>query len=374
MAMVTAIIEDGEDLIPLRDQWDRLAVETSRPFCAPAWMLAWWRHARPRGAVARTVTVVDDGRLVGIAPFWAPRGGRLSSGYEVMAARLSPPAGPLAAPQREKDVAAAMVRALTALRPRPSWLRFDDWIGTGGLGGCLVEGWPKRRPWVYSIPPEPVPSVSLGGLGYEDWIATKSSKFRQETRRLRRRLDDSGARFMSAGLDEVDRSLDAFIELHRARWEGRGGSNALVPGIREMLGEAARELVPSGRMRVFAIEVEEQVIAVNILVAAGEEVSGWNSGFDQGWSRYSPSMLLTLHAVADAAERGEARVSLGPGGMGYKLRLADGQKEITTLTLIPRGASYPLTRLRLAPYQMRWALSRQLSPDAKLRLRRLARR
>jgi CelD/BcsL family acetyltransferase involved in cellulose biosynthesis len=371
VTLATKVIEAEADAAAVSQEWDDLAIAASRPFCAPAWALAWWRNVAPAGAALRIVTVRDGERLVGLAPFWADGSGR-RPGYETMAAHLSPPAGPLAAPGREAEVAAALTEALAEASPKPASLRLEDQVGEGRIADLVAESW--SGVWVHAAPPAPLPIVVLDGHDYESWLATKSSKFRQETRRLKRRLDDAGAEFGLVEGDGVERAVDAFVELHGARWEDRGGSNALVPGIREMLAGAARELLPSGRLRIYAAEVGDRIIAVNILVAAGVEVCGWNSGFDPEWGRYSPSLLLTLHALADAAERGEKRLSLGPGGAAYKRRMADAEEEVGVLTVVPRGAGYLRTRLGLVGHQLRWGLSRRLSPDAKQRLRRLARR
>ena len=373
MTLSATIIDDEPGLDSIIAQWDALAVRIGKPLSTPAWMLAWWRNARPEDAEMRVVAIVDGERLVGVAPLFATRSRSSRSAYEVMAARLSPPASLLAEPNREEEVCEGVMHALLGVRPRPRSLRLWDRAGPTGLAESLAAQAPGRPAWVHVAALTPLPVISLDGLGFDDWMATRNSKFRQESRRLRRRLEDVDARFSLVGPDDLDRALDAFVELHGGRWEERGGSNALVPGLKAMLEEAAAELLPAGRLRIFTIEAEGQTIAVNILVAAGEEVCGWNSGFDEGWSRYSPSMQLTLHAVADAAERGELRVNLGPGRMSYKSRLADGEEGVALKTLVPRDSAYLLSRLRLAPYQLRSAIGRRLSADAKRRLRRLMR-
>ena len=371
MALAVAIAGDESDLEGIRARWDQLAVEAGRPFCAPGWMLPWWRNACPAGAGLRVVTVTDRDRLLGVAPLWTAkdRGGR--SDYEALSTWLAPPAGPLAAPGWEREVAEATMEALAAARPKPAAIRLWNRGGSDGAGWGLADSAAGRRSWVHTAQPVPLPIVSLEGLSYDDWFATRSSKFRQESRRLRRRLEDAGARFGLVEPAGVERVLDAFIELHGQRWRNRGGSNALIPGLRGMLVEAAEELMPGGRLRIFTIEADGGVIAVNILVAAGQEVSGWSSGFAQSWYRYSPSLQLTLYAIADAIERGEKRLCLGPGDTGYKQRLADTGQQITMMTIVPRDRAYPLTRLRLAPYQARSCLSARLSPESKRRLRRL---
>jgi CelD/BcsL family acetyltransferase involved in cellulose biosynthesis len=368
-----AVIDDDAGLEAIRGAWDELAVRAGKPLSAPGWVLPWWRHAAPEGAVARVVAISDDDRLVAVAPLFCARGGKRRATYEVMSASLAPPASLLVDRDAGREAVGELARALEALEPKPLALRFWDRTGAAGLAGDLASAGTGRDCWLHLAPSTPLPAIALGSLDYEEWLAKMSSKFRQESRRRNRRLEDAGGRFFLAGAEDVGRIIDAFVELHGSRWEDRGGSNALVPGLKAMLADAAAELLPSDRLRLYGIEMDGRLIAINILLAAGDQVSGWNSGFDAEWGRYSPSLQLTLFAVADCAEKGARRISLGPGRMSYKARLADEEEEIAMATVVPRGGGYSLARLRLSPMQLQGAVSRRLPPTAKERLRRLAR-
>ncbi|HEU4904902.1 MAG TPA: GNAT family N-acetyltransferase [Solirubrobacterales bacterium] len=372
MALSTAIVEAESDIEDLRPEWDRLAVEAGQPLCAPGWMLAWWRHGCAEGAGLRAVAVWEGDRLLGVAPLWAARARASRSDYQMLADRLAPPAGPLAVPGREREVAEQTIDAIAGGSPKPATIRFWCRHDPAATGDRLVEAAARRGFWVHRAAPVPLPIADLSCGDFERWFAARGTKFRKESRRRRRRLEDTGARVrLVAGIDEAAPALDAFVELHDARWRDRGGSNALIPGLRGMLAEATDALLPSGRLRIFTLAVDGRAIAVNILLAAGEEVSGWSSGFDVDWYRYSPSIQLALAAIEDASERGERQVCLGPGETDYKRRLADRREEIAMTTLVPRGGKYPLTRLRLAPYQARASIAARLSPHSKRRLRRL---
>src|SRR3954447_21333566 len=98
MAPSGALIEDVGGLEAVRAEWDALAVAAARPYCAPAWMLAWWRtcplaRARPRPALVWFENI--DGRsLAGAA-----RRGMARPGQPVAAAGLERP-GPDNPPRR----------------------------------------------------------------------------------------------------------------------------------------------------------------------------------------------------------------------------------------------------------------------------------
>lgn len=373
MPLETEILDEPDLSAGVIEDWDGLAVAAGESFSAPGWALAWWRHAAPAGAAMRVIAVREEGRLIGVAPLWALDGKARSSRYEQLGARLASPTGPVAAAGRELEVAAALARAFAAASPRPSLLQIEG-LEAAGWTGRLVDDWPGRGPWVLPGKSRPVPVVAFEGLDYDGWLAGKKAKFRSQARRLTRRLEDQGARFALAGEAELGTALDAFESLHGGRWEDRGGSDALVGGMRGMFTELAGEWLASGRLRIFTLDTDEEPVAIAIHVAAGGQVDGWNSGFDGKWSKLSPSFQLTLFAIEHATGRGDRQLRLGVGGTEYKLRLADTHESVSRDLLVPRGGSYPLQRLRLAPEQARRSASRRLSDDAKARIRGIARR
>jgi len=369
MAVSSKIIESEADLARLEPAWDELAEAAGRPFCAPAWMLAWWRHARPSGARLQVVAVEEEERLIGIAPFYARRTG-LTTSYEVLTGRLSPPVGPLAVPGREAEVAAAIGTALSGPRERAGYLRMWDRFDVGGMTRRMVDSWPERSPWIHTAVGMPTPVIDLAVDDPEAWVQSLAPKVRQEVRRRRRRLDEAGAEFHEVGAEDRGPALDALLKLHAERWRDRGGSRALVPGLRAMLDEAAREMLPDGRMRLLTITVEGRHVAATMVLGAGEEAVGWLGGFDPEWARSGVSMALIVLAIEGAIRSGKTLFDLGPGDMDYKRRLATAEREISGLTIVPRSAGYPLARATLAPYEARWALSDRLSSETKEKVRR----
>src|SRR5215831_3633865 len=86
----TQIATEVEDLRPLERRWDELARTTRAPYCAPAWMLSWWRHCATPGDLLRVVIVRNDDDVVGIAPFFVRRRGAVVS-YRPLAGDVSFP-------------------------------------------------------------------------------------------------------------------------------------------------------------------------------------------------------------------------------------------------------------------------------------------
>jgi len=312
-------------------------------------MLAWLRHAAPKVKL-RAVVALDGKRMVGIAPFCAVSGQLGLTQYRLLAAGSCSPVEPLAERGRESEAAAVFTACLAHARPRVDLLSLEGIHASSAWPSLLSAAWPGRRLRGHRELSHPAPELSLGDLTFEQWFASKSANFREQVRRGRRRLEGQGGCFrMSRSAEELDRDLASFARLHRARWSGRGGSEALTPGVERMVHDAAHELLADERFRLFCIDVGGRTIATEVFVAAGGELSYWLGGFDDDWAAQRPSLLGIVSAIDDGLQRGEARCDLGPGGQAYKYRLADSEQRADWLTMAPPGPRAMAAQLTLAP-------------------------
>ena len=365
--LTTRIHESPDDLGGLWDEWDALAVQSERPFTAPAWVLSWWDHLRPGDAQLRLILVHEGDSLVGVVPLYCSKRSYVPLGGGIA------PVEPLAKPGLERQVAEAATAALTEASPRPATVEVEAHGSSPDWAGLLGEAWGgDRSAWRWTRLETPVPRVDLGE-GFEDWLQAKSSSFRREMKRKQRRLQEAGGSFRFATAESLERDVQAFMRLHRHRLAGQGGTSLSADGVEGMLVSVGRRLLACGRFRLLSIDLDGTPISGQLLLAAGRELSAWNSGFDEAHAKLSPSMLCIVEALRDGSERGERTMSLGPGGQEYKYRLSNQEDSLSFNVLVPHGSTYPLARLGLIPRQVRARLSGGLSPDAKRRLRKLIR-
>jgi CelD/BcsL family acetyltransferase involved in cellulose biosynthesis len=371
------LVEDAAELEPYLAAWDALAVEQERPYCAPAWMVAWWRELAPPGARLRVALALDGDQLVGIAPCWS----ELARGPEelrFLAAPVSSPTGPLSAPGREPAVVGpVLAEALAGATPAPRLLRFDDLPRGSPWPELLGRAWPGA--WGAKLEETgtlAAPLVSLDGVrDLDQWLQGRSANFRSQARQGRRRLSEAGA--TPRLLDDpaaIAAALPGLARLHHSRRRPRGGSNVLDEAGRRMLAAAAAELAPAGRLWIWEIAAPEGPVASLLFVAAGAGASYWNGGFDDSWARCRPGLQALLAAIEDAAARGLGELDLGPGDQHYKSRLADRDRTLVSLSVRPRDSHYPLTSARLAPADLRRRLVLALSEEQRTRIKRLLRR
>jgi len=354
MASVETIDDLGaaEALAPA---WDELAVSCSLPLCAPGWMLAWWRHLAPPESMLRILAVRDGTRLLAIAPWFVQTGDAGRVDLRFLGAEYSDRVDILCVPGCEREVAQALRTALRGLSPRPHLIAFEAVPIGSRWTRRIAAGWSGHaRFGRYRNSSYPAPAVTLPSGAPEEWLAARSSNFRGQMGRLRRRLErEGGAVRQISDPDEVEHALVALLAMHGDRWEDRAPSHLTRPGVAEMLRDAASALGPD-RLRLWAAEIGAETISVQLFLAAGGEVKYWNGGWSEEHAALKPSMLTILAALQDAISRGERRLDLGAGTHAYKLRFADSEDCLTWGGLVVHGRRWPRTRMELAPKVLRY--------------------
>jgi CelD/BcsL family acetyltransferase involved in cellulose biosynthesis len=351
------VIDDLDTAAALAPAWDELVVRQAVPPCAPGWLLAWWRHVAPEGAQLRILAVREGEELIALAPWFVSAGPRRDLRF--LGAELSDRVDVLCVPGREDAVAAALRGQLAAIDPAPDLIAFEA-VSIGSQWTRLLAGGWQGPPRLarYRTSQHPAPTVALPAGEPEQWLAGRSSNFRGQMGRARRKLAKLGGQVRQiTAPEEVPGALDALLSLHAGRWEDKAPSGLARSGVRELLGEAAAALGPD-RLRLWAVEIDGELISVQLFHAAGGEIKYWNGGWSEEHAALKPTMLTILAALEDGIARGERRLDLGAGAYPYKLRFADGDDPLTWGGLIVRNGRWPRTRAELMPRVLRFHAKR----------------
>jgi CelD/BcsL family acetyltransferase involved in cellulose biosynthesis len=367
--MDAVVLRTENELAPWIGRWDEISMQASAPFCAPGWMLAWWRNEAPAGSLLRTILVLEDDRPIGVAPWFVQRAYGGLHRYRLLGAMSATPVGPVAEQGRELQVALMVAEELAGIAPSPHIVSIEG--ATRNWGRYLQNAWPGRvRPWLHEDIVASAPVMNVPPGCFEDWFGSKSRNFQQQMRRSERALGEAGFRTrVLTEPSEVERGLAALGTLHGRRWQPRGGSAAWRPGTEAMLREAAVALLPTGRFRLFTVDDGRDIVSSQLFVAAGRRMSYWLGGFDERLARHRPGLVAILAAVRDAFERGIREIDFGRGMHPYKLRFADARRDAEWMTLVPRGPRAISTRLRLFPRNGARAVADRLPEDLRARIR-----
>jgi CelD/BcsL family acetyltransferase involved in cellulose biosynthesis len=224
-------------------------------------------------------------------------------------------------PDRDESWAAVDLRRLRQADPA------TDALATAFGSREIAEG------WTLNVEREDVcPVIRLPEGGDIDaFLATLGKKERHEIRRKVRRAEAAGVVELVESTDPI-RDLDAFIDLHQARW-GEDGLFPPTPG-----GDQSRvfvrrlfELFEGGAgTEASAATPSRPTIHLGFLTVGGRRIGAeihfetagsllyYNAGIDPTARDLSPGVVLLERLVRRAIERGKCRVDLMRGDEPYK--------------------------------------------------------
>ena len=293
------------ELDDLRDEWTQLAKASRNVFSSWEWAATWWRHFG-RG---RELCVLPGPDL--LLPLYAWRTTPLRI-LRLLGHGPGDELGPVCAPDRRNLGAAALA---TALR--------DD-----GCDLFLGDELPAATAWPGRIVARTASPVARLVGSWDDFLAARSSNFRQQIRRRERALRrDHRVRFRLTERASLDRDLTTLFALHRARWGASPWFAPLEPFHREFAA-VALEL---GWLRLWILELDDAPAAAWLGYRFAGVESYYQAGRDPAHDRAAAGFVLLAHTIREALLDGMDEYRFLRGDEPYKYRFADSDPGLVTV-------------------------------------------
>lgn len=360
-----------------RDAWDALvaAAPWATPFAAWAFHRAWW-DGYGANAADETLALVpegaaDDAPPVAIVPLMrrhevepaderlrtalrAHDGGRLTpvdpaatalffgASYHADYATLLAAPGDLEA---AAEAVAAYCAGTGAGDRAAAWGAVDlrRLRAADPAADALAAAFGAREiaaGWTLNLEREevcPVVALAPGGT-LDDHLATLGRKERHEIRRKVRRAEAVGEVLLAPSPDPLG-DLDAFIDLHQARW----GADGLFPPTeggrqsRVFFRALVEHFGADGPLRLVNLTVGGRRVAAGVCFETDDAVLFYNAGVDPAARNLSPGVVMAERLVRRAIERGATRLDFLRGDEPYKYEW--GAVDEPVLRLLVRGAA-----------------------------------
>ena len=325
-------VTDDEGLEALREEWTLLddGAGPEAVFRSFEWQASWWQllGKRRRRQLHILVARDDDGRPRGILPMYVdatpiariiPRRrlrllGDLAVGSDylgLVASRADLPyLAPLFANQLVHD---------------PELRRVDHFELTDlACGDALAEDLPDafdRAGFtdIEVLPRYRCPVADITDL--EAYLASRPQKFGSQIRNRRKELAKKPgfSLVVHRDPDAVVDNLAHLFRLHRARWEGDGGSDAIpTPGVEEFHRLSGRLLAARGFARLAVLSVEDRPVAAGYGFVRGQRFAYYQAGLDPEWRKRSAGMVVMVELIRDAHAAGAREVDFLRGEEPYK--------------------------------------------------------
>jgi CelD/BcsL family acetyltransferase involved in cellulose biosynthesis len=276
---------------------------------------SWWLDA-VAGADGSFLLVQDETGLIGGLALAHERA-RGVERLTLVGAGIPHGLDAVAAPGREDDVVAALAEWLDRRgnrRVQLVGLRAESLMARASPQGARLHEI-ERAPYL-RVPPT-----------FEEYVAARPRKLRQELRRVIRRLEEQGLRDRLVDPADTERALETFLALHRLRWD----DESLFLDSLERFERAVGAGAPSGRIRFHEVVADEQVIASLVTIEEGTTCAFHQMGRDPAPQWSNSGTYLKARALDRACREQFEIVDLCYGEAPGKMDWADDARPVFSL-------------------------------------------
>lgn len=307
----------------MRPDFERLGRVTGNrlPFALHDWHLTWCRHFLNRDSRIHEQPlfyVLRDRQreCVALVPFILShrRLGPLKVGsINLLGAdpHITEIRAPLVEPGYEYLTAAAVRGALEKV---PDW----DWVHWAHIGPEFATALSAGGQALYWQPPLSDFVIDLAP-SWEEFRSRLKRNVRESLRHGYNSLKREGMRFEFEAIEqpaEIHRGLDRYLELHRMRAEfacaARHPDRFASTCCRDFLIAVCERLAAHRGVRLFALKVQGQIVAMRLAFVIADSLYLYYSGFDPRWWRFGVMTTTVAEAIKYAIANGFKTVNLSP--------------------------------------------------------------
>ena len=314
----------------LREQWNELLAETKGAtfFQTLEWLEAYWKHFGARKRL-QVLLVGPASRPVGILPLVVHREQRKVGTVRLLTYPLDDWGsyyGPIGAQPYETLLAGLQY----VHQNKKRWDLLDiRFVPQGSRDTASTAEIMKLTDFeARSSVRDETSIIDMAG-GWDEYLTTRTSKWRNNFRRWTRRLNELGqVRYVrhrpEAGSD--DYRWDLYEECERIAslsWQGSSddGTTLSSAGIRDFLRDAHTAATRLGCLDVNLLRLNEQYVAFAYNYSYRGQVYGLRIGYDPELSRFSLGNLLYAYTIKDSYARGDDLYDMGTGSLHIKRHL-----------------------------------------------------
>ncbi len=305
-----------------RDLWS--AIPDATPFQSPEWLLPWWNHYGERHRLFSFAFWSGD-HLAGLAPLYIYSDSPGSYRRVFLIGTGNTDYGDVVFhPPFRTQCWGALLTAVG--KHAAQWDECD--LQRLRRGSALLEQVSNERDLRIEVQQQdacPVLDLSNGGA---DPMLKRARYYGRKLRETRRFTIEQ------ATMSSVD-SLIQFLErLHGERWQAKG-----MPGVlsdardRSFHREIARAFARSNILRLYALRIEDRIVAVLYGFCYGSRTYFYLSGFDPEHAHLSVGTILLGHAVEKARGDGCRWFDFLKGREAYKYRWGASDEPVFAMTI-----------------------------------------
>jgi CelD/BcsL family acetyltransferase involved in cellulose biosynthesis len=297
-ALITETIRGRKAAFALEEEYIELfeSLPNANVFFSPEWVYSWLLSLGRRYEVC-FITCRDEGRLVGVWPFFEHR-------IPVIGISLLPvgaQAADLFDPVARQDAMGPLVEALCELCKKYSFawmpllsLQFADQVLQPATKSGKGRHFLRKRTERFLVELDKFKN-------FEDFMQMVfGPKTRQSLRRKARRLAEKGeVRLQSLETPEdISPWITKAMQLEKVSWKGEEGVGIFKRATHRAFYHLLMEnLAARGRLRLSILTVNDEMVAYEIGILGTDNYCMHGTAFDPAMASFSPGRLLMLHVL-----------------------------------------------------------------------------
>jgi CelD/BcsL family acetyltransferase involved in cellulose biosynthesis len=183
-------------------------------------------------------------------------------------------------------------------RRRCDWLHLPMTAGSGPVHEMVVD-WTERHGAKTLLRRRYRRAVLSRPESLEQFLSVHvPRKLRQESGRLRRKLEQSGP--VTVRVTGSADGIDNLLRLEQAGWKGKAGTAlASRPSTAGFARAAAEALSAAGQLEVLEFSVGARVVAAKLNLLSGRNAFGFKIAYDEEFAALSPGLLLEIENIGN---------------------------------------------------------------------------
>lgn len=301
------IIHHLGDLQALAVEWNALSQRFCTPLLSHEWFMACAEAFCPPDQLS-IVVIRAHGRMIAAAPLVITRRQNIERLELLGTSFLCEPSGFL---YTDTTSLRTLIKVVLGMR-KPLLFRR---LWSASPEATLLREVCRAYPVFVVTHPSGSPWIPIT-TEWDAFEAALAPSRRSCFRRARRRAEAYGQVLVELcfpSLNRLDQYLEEVFRVEATGWKGRHGSAILLnPQLQRFFNLYAWAAARSGILRIGVLRIAGNVVAAQLAVEYANRFWVLKIGYDEGWARCSPGLLLMHETIRSAFERGlEAYEFLG---------------------------------------------------------------
>jgi CelD/BcsL family acetyltransferase involved in cellulose biosynthesis len=321
-------------------EWNGLLAESSVhvPFLRYEYLQTWWQTRGggewPQDARLAIVTARENGRLVGIAPFFLASWEGVPTLLLVGSIEISDYLDLIARAEDLPRFASQLFEFLSQAPELAGWKRIDLYnvLETSPVLGAFQAA-AQDQGWACAIEQfRPALTIPLPG-DWETYLAQIDKKQRHEVRRKMRRAQESEHAVRWYFVQDpaaLESEIDAFLELMSQDEEK---ARFLTPPMRENFRGTMRCAFEASCLHLSFLEIDGHKAAAYLSMDYLNQLWVYNSGIDAKFIEFSPGWVLLGELLRWANENKRSAFDFMRGDEDYKIRFGAQTRHVMRVTV-----------------------------------------